>query len=66
MRMLETGEASILARCARELLIRAIQRGDVKGDRVDGRYRVDKESLERWCAQRKRRLNQTKKGRSPE
>ena len=46
--MLDASEAALLLGLTREQVIRAVQKGKILGQLVGGRYRIDRESLEKW------------------
>jgi excisionase family DNA binding protein len=49
MRMLDSGTAAMEAGLTREQVVRALQRGDVRGTRHGRRYLIEAEDLARWC-----------------
>jgi excisionase family DNA binding protein len=46
--MLDASEAALLFGLTREQVVRAVQKGKILGQLVEGRYRIDRASLEKW------------------
>lgn len=46
--MLDASEAALLLGLTREQVVRAVQKGKILGQLVDGRYQIDRASIDKW------------------